>query len=449
MFARWLDRLLLPALAVSVETLWLAPLVAVSLHVAVGEVFLVAAAIMGMAAGLAVAVRRSKLSAAQARRILVLLALALTAVFGYAAWRLAVLPLAAAVVVSLLGSSAVLWLGLYAGRLALTPEAALMRGARSLLLVSLLALTLHESGGGTWHAGIVLAATLVVALALVALARLNQVLMVASNPAGIRKGVWLTSVLFVAAAVVAAAAVFAALLDGGVLHLALSYVASVAHLLLDVVGYALGLIAYVILKPVAWLGGLLHLHFTSISAHVPPAPHVTLPVAHKHGRSGAPAVVRDLAIAVGVALVAGLAAWILARSVKKFGDSGEAAVREDRETLVTASEAFRSVGRRLGAALRQARPARRTPELVLRHEFALLEKSLAAAGQRRASSETARHYLHAIAAEADQNQRDPATEIDVLLELYERARYSEQEIHWDEVAHFKSLRKNWVATLHH
>jgi hypothetical protein len=85
----------------------------------------------------------------------------------------------------------------------------------------------------------------------------------------------------------------------------------------------------------------------------------------------------------------------------------------------------------------------------LRHEFVLRETSVAEAGLRRASSETARHYLHAIAAEADQNQRDPATEIDVLLELYERARYSEQEIHWDEVAHFKSLRKNWVATLRH
>jgi hypothetical protein len=479
MFARWLDRLLLPTLAVAIETVWLAPLVAVSLHVAVGEAFLVAAAVMGMAAELAVAVRRSKLSATQARRIVVLLALALTAVFGYAAWRLAVLPLATAVVVSLLGSSAVLWLGLYAGRLTLTPEAALLRGARSLLLVSLLALTLHEAGGGTSHAGIVLAAALVLSLALVALTRLNQVLVVASNPAGIRQGVWLTSVLFVAAAVVAAAAVFAALLDGGVLHLALLYLASIAHLLLDAVGYALGLVAYVILKPLGWLSGLFHLHPSSISAHVPPAPHVTFPPAHKHGHSGAPAVVRDLAIAVGVALVAGLAAWILGRTVKKFGDSGEAAVREEREALVTTSEAFRSVGRRLGSALRQTRPVRRTPELVLRHEFVLLEKDLASAARPRDPSETARHYLRDLASAptspppshpahashevhvAPPNQvarskqaTGPDTVtispdiVENVLVLYESARYSQHEVLWDEVARFKELRKSWLTALH-
>jgi hypothetical protein len=335
-------------------------------------------------------------------------------------------------------------LGLLVGRAEIDPERAFKRATRAFALVFVLVLISYAAGEPLAGSGVLVALTVLAGLALVAVARVLVTLRAIEGSRSVWR--WTAGVVVAGLLALALAALVATIPAGGALAWLGDLVIAVLHGLLDVVGYLAAAAGYLILRALAALAGLLHLH-----PHLPEVkPPSTTPLRvirqpQGHPRSGVPEVL-GLAFLVALALVA---VRLLLRSFRVERDSAAQAAVEEREQLVRPAAEVRAAGRRLAARLarlvRGGRP--RTPAEALRADYRRLERSLGKSGYIREPSWSVRRYLRSLPEEAGGGGPARGAAVARLVTLYERARYADGGVDWPDADEFKRGRQALLAAL--
>ena len=288
--------------------------------------------------------------------------------------------------------------------------------------------------------------TVLAGLALVAVARALVTLRAIEG----RRSVWRWTAGVVAAGLLAlaVAALIAALPAGGALASLGGLVLVVLHGLLDVVGYVIAGIGYLVLRAVVALASAVHLHPHLPQLRPPSTWHLNIvkqPQTQTHPRSG----VREVLGIVVLVALALLAVRLLLRSFRIERDSADETAVEEREQLVRPAAEMRAAGRRLvdrlSRLVRGGRP--RTPTEALRAEYRRLERSLPRNGYVREPSWSARRYLGSLSGEAGDGGPERGAAVARLVTLYERARYADDSVDWPEVDEFKKGRRALLAAL--
>ena len=333
-------------------------------------------------------------------------------------------------------SAGVAVLGVWIARGDFGPDEAFGRAARAfgvlfavLLLCGLTGTPVEGSAAAV--------ATVVVAGGLhVALLRYRVLTEVVSEDDRLPVWPWLLAVTTAIVAVLVVTGLAAALLGGETLH-------TVFAGALTVVAYVAGALAWVVavvVRGVAWLAGLAHLHVPHHelpkvpAGRVATAPPDQVPIA-------ASALTRTL-VTAGLAVLATAAAIAVAVfALRRLSreDSRDEAVVEERETVRSVSSA---TGAALGGIRRRLRSlvyGRRrpqTPAEAIRMEYERLERRLARAGSPRAAGTTVRSYLGSrVVAESPGAAAELAT-------LYELARYSGYAVDDAQASRFGDLARS-------
>jgi hypothetical protein len=246
---------------------------------------------------------------------------------------------------------------------------------------------------------------------------------------------WLAAVTAAIVAVLLVTGLAAELLGGGALHAAFSGI-------LTVFAYAFSGAAWAVaevMRAVAWLGGLVHLHVPHAELHKLPREAGQLKKT-QGSPSGFSAAGRIIAMTVltgaAIAVAVGIVVFALRRLSRRLGD--DEGVVEERETVrsVTAAtgEVLGGLRRRLRTLLRVRRKAE-TPAEAIRIHYERLEERLTRAGSPRAPGVTVRAYL-GVSVSSDQPEA-PAE----LAALYELARYSAREVEETQAREFGDLAR--------
>jgi hypothetical protein len=247
---------------------------------------------------------------------------------------------------------------------------------------------------------------------------------------------WLLAVTTAIVAVLVVTGLAAALLGGGTLHTVLSDAVTVVAYVASVLAWA---VAQVV-RGVAWLASLAHLHLPQNplprppGGGTPPRPHDETPV-------GASALTRTL-VTVGLAALAiAVSVVVVVSALRRLGrePSSDEAVVEERETV-------RSVGSATGAALGgmrrrlsslvRGRRRPRTPAEAVRMDYERLERRLTRAGSPRPAATTVRSFLGTtVTGELPGAAAELAT-------IYELARYSAYTVDDAQARRFGELARS-------
>jgi len=246
---------------------------------------------------------------------------------------------------------------------------------------------------------------------------------------------WLLAVTTAIVAVLVVTGLAAALFGGDTLHTVLTEV-------LTVVAYAASGLAWgvaQVIRGVAWLAGLAHVHLPQYQPpKVPAGGGVARP--HHQPPLAVSALTRTL-VSVGLAALAIAAAVALAvfalRRLSRDPSRDEAVV-EERESVRSVSAAtgvaLGGIGRRLRSFV-GGRRRPRTPAEAIRIDYERLERRLARAGSPRAAGTTVRAYLGSgVTAE-------PSGAAAELATIYELARYSAYTVDDTQARRFGDLAR--------
>ena len=452
---RWLDLGALPALACLTESLWLsvaAALVArVSWPLILGGTLLImavpaAAAVTGRAARLSARLERAIVGAAAVAGSAALIGLQAHTSLG----RTTGLALADVLFVALAS-----WLGLRVGQLSVGVDEALGRAARALLLMFLTLLFARLAHQPFAAAGVAVTAVVLAGGLLVALARFGESLAMVDRRYSVSGWTWLAGILTVMAAILLLAAILAAVTHGVPFTWTLSAIFDGLRYLLHAFAYVAAAIGYGLLRALSWVLALFHVHRPGwLRGSKVPAFHATRFPPLKSHAGGGSTLLRDIAWPLLAALVGGGILTLLVYGVHRVKASDSREPREERESLLSAPDLLGSARRRLrhlAARLPRRQAAPSSPAEAVRREFALLERSLAALGEIRHPSQTARQYLlragarHAAppdghTAMAVSPGNDDTRER--LIRGYEAARYSQHALSWQDAADFRSLAQS-------
>lgn len=465
------------ALGAVTEGIWLGALAAVSTDASGAAL----AAFAGMAVFAAAFLTRGMRVVATSERVARLrvaaLVLALTAMLLVAgrSWEHASLLWQVARDVAYAGGLVVL--GLYLGRAPQSPEAASRRAIRgfALLCVVIGGAALAGSVPG-WASG-ALVVSIVGGSLLVAIVRyqaLSELVAPANRPPA---WPWLLAVLGAVLVVVVVGALLSQVLRVDVLLWVLGVLGGVLRFIVAAVAFVLGYAGAGLLRGIAWLLGLMHVHaWRPVEPpHAAPTPRV-LPQ-HNTPNLRAWGALRLVVTSVGALIAMGLSfalVWLALRRFRRdLGDGNM--VLEERETLSSLHSAAGVLAARLARRLRgRLTPRRRdprTPTGLVRRRYADLEHRLSLAGQPRLPGVTVRDYLVAIAASsvsgaaseqeppvpepperattdipaATQPVRVPTSqELADLTAIYEVARYSTREVDVAQANSFEELARALV-----
>jgi hypothetical protein len=457
MRSRWLDLGALPALACLTEGLWLSIMAALIARVSWPFLLGVTLATMAVPAAATVAARAARLSTRVSRAVVGIGALGSVAALIGLQTHTPISRAAGLAVADMLFVVVASWLAIRAAEASVGVDEALGRAARGFGLVFLGLLfsrLAHQpfAAGGVAVTGVVAAAAL-----LVALARWGESLTMTDRRYGVSGWTWLTGILATIAAILLVAAVLAALAHGAPLAWTFSAILDGLRYLLHALAFAAATVAYAVLRAVSWVLGLFHVHRPTWLQHsrlphhgIPPLRHVTA-----HAGNGS-TLLRDVAWPLLATIAGGVLLFLLVHAVRRIsaGDSPEPL--EERESLISESHLMGSARRRLSHLVarlprRQAPPS--SPAESVRRQFATLERSLATLGEARLPSQTARQYLVRIgpvyaappAEPAAGNLPDGADNMpERLITGYEKARYSEHPLSWQDAADFGRLARLYL-----
>ena len=311
--------------------------------------------------------------------------------------------------------------GIALGRDPLSPSAAVRRAARGFALLCAI-LVIDAVGGHTpaWAGGAVVAA-LVAGGLLVATARYQA--LAATVPAADRAPAWrwLLAVVGVLLLVVVLGALLGLVLRVEMLLWVLDAAGGVLRFLLQWVAFGLGWAGAGILRALAWLLGLFHLH--SLPTPKPPAaPPAQVLTEHPVPKTGVWGVARIVVMAAVAVVAVGVPLLLVALALRRTrGATGED-VAEEREAVVTLRAAAGIAAARMGRRLRRLMHRRHspaTPAELVRRRYQELERRLSRAGRPRAPGATVRAFLRSVPG---------APDADGLAGVYELARYSDHAV---------------------
>ncbi len=443
---RWLDDLIVPALAVALEATWAAFVVAGLLDLAPAAGFAVAVAGIGLGAVVGEAARRRRAGAAPPFLIapaVVLVAAVCVVLVGPdtpGRW-------GAAVAGALLVAGGAIALGVRIGGRDLVPEAVPGRAARAFAVVFVIVLAGKGSGRPIPGGAAGITATIVLSVLLLLAARLAATGRTVSVSRGARL-FWVGTVTVGVALVVGAAALLGGALPAAVVLWPFAQVWRLIAYVAIGLGYALGMLLYLLLplarRVLRLFGG----------PHTPPQLRNNSP-ALQPLRQGHP---HGLVFAVLMAVVAVALLVVLMLLVKRiWPHHADTDVDEERESVWSADEALRAGGRRLRrvigrvARAREARP--RHPAEAVRSEYRRLERALARRGRERPPGASARRFLEDLAPRETGSEAEvaggPALDAPagILCGIYELARYSQHAVGWKDVERFREGAAALLAAL--
>ena len=336
--------------------------------------------------------------------------------------------------------------GVGLGGVSLTPELAARRGIRAFALLCLVLAAAAIGGSPPSWATEALAITLVAGGLFVAAARYET--LTALTPAEERAPAWawLLAVLGVTLLIVSTGFLLTEALRVDFVSQVLSAVGTVLGYLLAVVAYAIGFAGAALIRAIAWLVGLLHLH-----AFQPPelperpgGPDIIPSPAPQP--AGARRVSRLFTIVTLAALAVGASLALVALALRRFRRGLPEEVEEERETVLTFRAAAAAGAGRLAGRLRRLvtrTPPPRTPAELVRRRYAELERRLRRAGHARPPGTTVRGFLRAVSAGADA----PPDVAGPLAGLYELARYSTETVDAAAAGAFERLALDLAAAV--
>jgi hypothetical protein len=331
-------------------------------------------------------------------------------------------------------------LGAHLGRDSLSPEAAVRRAVRGFALLCFVLAGAALAGAAPGWAPAAVAAALVVGGLLVATVR-HQALTDLVDPADrLPAWPWLLAVAGAVLGVIASAALLSQVLGVDVVLWALRALASVLRYALEGAAYLIGYAGAGLLRGIAWLLSVLHVHARD-SADVPKlAPRPPVLTLRHAGGTNVWSVPKLIAAAGGALVALGLSLALVAVALRRFRRElpAEGTVVEEREALASLRSVAGSFAARLGRRLRRRLTALRrhdplSPAELVRQRYAELERRLARAGRPRPLGMTVREHLAAASAGAAPPSGtaaaglgdEPAAD---LAAIYELARYSAHTI---------------------
>jgi len=339
---------------------------------------------------------------------------------------------------AVLYAALLLLLGISLGRERISSDPAFRRAVRAFaLLCGLLAITAAAGSAPAWAAGAVVAA-LVAGVLSVTAARAASLAGAAAAEGRTGTWRWMLAVAGILLLVVAVGALLSLVVRTDILLWLLAVAGHVLQYLLQLLGFVLGWAGAGILRALAWLLGLFHLH--SLPTVEPPkSGGAHLRALPKVPRSGTYAWTRLVLTVAAAALAIVVPLAVVAFALRRVRGSAPDDVTEERETVLTLREASSHGATRLHRRLARLVPRRRppaTPEEQVRRDYGALERRLAHAGHPRPGAVTVRDYLLALAVSAGEQ---PGPQPDELASLYELARYSAAGVDATAAARFRDL----------
>jgi hypothetical protein len=347
-------------------------------------------------------------------------------------------------------------LGIHLERVPQPPEAAVARALRcfALLCAVLVCAALAGSAPG-WASGAIVA-SLVVGGLLIAIVRYRDLTDLVDPAERLPAWPWLLAVLGAVLAVVAVGALLSQILRVDVVLGVLDVLAGVLRYALDGVAYVIGFAGAWLLRGIAWLLGLIHVH--AWHAHeVPQLTQRPATLSQRHAEGFKfPSTLRLIFMTAGALVAVGLSVALVALALRRFrrGLPVEVLVVEEREALASLRSAAGEFAARLGRRLRRLAPRLhdpRTPAELVRRRYVELERRLSRAGCRRLPGVTVRDHLAAAAAAPvlappaeSEPSFSPLAAAD-LAAIYELARYSAHDIDVTQARRFEALARVFTA----
>lgn len=346
-------------------------------------------------------------------------------------------------------------LGILLGRDPQSPEAAVRRAVRGFALLCAALVVAALAGSAPGWAPAAVAAALVVGGLLVAIVRYQALTDLVDPADRLPAWPWLLAVVGAVLLVIALGALLSQVLGVRVLLWALAAVGGVLRYALDGVAYLIGTAGAGLLRGIAWLLSVLHVHARDPAdvphlAATPPA----LKLRHEGGTrlwSG----VKPILAAVGALAAIGCSLALVAVALRRFRREppADALVVEERETLASLSSVAGVFAARFGRRLRRRLLALRrhdppSPAELVRLRYAELERRHARAGRPRPLGVTVRDHLAALAVRPQGNAPPPETAPSVAADLaavYELARYSAHTIDAAQASRFEALARAFEA----
>ena len=356
-------------------------------------------------------------------------------------------------------ASGLVLLGVYLGRDSLAPEAAVQRAVRGFALLCAVLVCAAWAGLAPEWAPVAIVASLVVGGLLVAVVRYQALTDLVDPADRLPAWPWLLAVAGAVLGVIAIGALLSQVFGLEVLRSALGVVAGVLRYALDGVAYLVGWAGAGLLRGIAWLLSVLHVHARDPAQ----APHLArkMPVLKLHQAAGTKiwSGTQVIVTAVGALVAIGLSLTLVAVALRRFRREplAEGAVVEDREALASLSSVAGEFAARLGRRLRRRLLALRrhgpvTPAELVRQRYAELELRLSRAGRPRPPGVTVRDHLAAAVAARPETAppppetapRPPSPAADIAA-IYELARYSAHTIDAAQARRFEGLARSFEA----
>ena len=350
-------------------------------------------------------------------------------------------------------------LGVLLGRAAEAPDVAVRRAVRAFaLLCAILAAAAFAGTAPAW-AGWAVATSLLVGGLLVAVVRYLELTELVDPAERMPVWPWMLAVAGAVLSVVAVGALLSLVLGVDTVLWALHIGVDVLRFLLAGVVFVFSYAGAGLLRGIAWVLGLVHLH-TWTPHDVPglAAKPPTIRDPNTHGFEF-PHGFRVVGMIVGTVVAIGALLALVAVALRRLRREPRetAMVVEEREDLASLRAIARRLPGRLGQRLRSRllglrRPGPCSPAELVRRSYAELERRLTKAGRPRLPGVTVRAYLAEVAAagapadaaprpelpsdQLSDSQQQPAAD---LADIYELARYSAHAVHVAQAQRFEAL----------
>jgi hypothetical protein len=361
-------------------------------------------------------------------------------------------------------------LGIYLGRAAQSPEAAVKRAVRAFALLCAVLVLAALAGSLPGWASAAVVASFVIGALLIVTVRCRDLTELVDSAERLPAWPWLLAVVGAVLVVIAIGVLLSQILRVDVLLWALDSLAGVLRYALAGVAYLIGYAGAGLLRGIAWLLGVFHVHALHPVERPRAAPTPAVLRSLSAPRPRVWRVSSLIVTAVGALAAIALSFALVAVALRRLRREPptEAMVAEEREALASlrsaAGVSAAQLGRRLRRRLRMRRLGPRTPAELVRRRYAELERRLSRAGRPRSPGVTVRDHLAAVAAAGACDEPaavaaalSPRAELEApvssaaaprlpppaadLAAIYEMARYSAHAVDATQARRFEALAR--------